>query len=296
VVRDLPSVLVAIVSYACASNGAHAPEGASSGAAITLDFAIDAPAGGEQRECFGFDASPLAGRWLRRIAWTPPSPGGPSLHHATLFAVAADFPLGPVVCDAMPNSWTMHVWAPGGDALALPDGVALVLPPNTKSLVVQAHVLRFAAGPPATASVLLESTDIAPGRVAAWLPAVGGVPAIRPQTEERSTTMCPVAAPMHVWSAWPHMHLIGQSFQGSIVRADGSRSVFVDVSRWDFDAQRTYVVDQDLAAGDGIETSCTWFNPTDHYVLPGLSTSDEMCGDGLIVWPAEAATWQQPCR
>jgi hypothetical protein len=196
----------------------------------------------------------------------------------------------------MPNSWTMHVWAPGGDSLELPAGVALVLPSGTKSLVVQAHVLRLAAGPPGTAAAVLETTDIVPNHVAAWLPALGGVPAIRPHTREHSTTTCPVAAPMHVWSAWPHMHLIGQSFQGAIVRADGTRSVLVDVASWAFGAQRTHVVDQDVVAGDGIETDCTWFNPTDQYVLPGLSTNDEMCGDGLIVWPAQSAAWQGPCQ
>jgi hypothetical protein len=292
----LSSALIATATCACSSNGAHTSIDASAGASVTLNFATDAPVGGEQRECFGFDASPLSGRWLRRIAWAPPPHGGPSLHHATLFAVDGDYPAGPVVCDTMPNSWTMHVWAPGGDALALPDGVGLVLPPSTKRLVVQTHVLRFAAGPPGAASVALETTDVAPQHVAAWLPAFGGVPAIRPQTEEHSTTTCPVAAAMHVWSAWPHMHLTGQAFQGAVVRADGTRSVFVDVSSWDFGAQRTYIVNQDVVAGDRIETDCTWFNPTDQYVLPGLSTNDEMCGDGLIVWPAQAAAWQGPCQ
>jgi hypothetical protein len=288
--------LIVAATCACSSSDARAPNASSSIAAVTMDFAIDAPLDGEQRECFGFDAAPVTGRWLRRIAWTPPVSGGPSLHHATLFAVASDYPDGPVICDAMPNSWTMHVWAPGGDALALPDGVALVLPSDTKRLVVQAHVLRSVAGLPTAASVTLDTTDVAPHQVASWLPAVGGVPAIRPRTEEHTTTTCPVGAPMHVWSAWPHMHLLGRSFRGAIVRADGSRSVFLDVMSWDFGAQRTYVVNQDVEAGEGIETDCTWVNSTDQYVLPGLSTTDEMCGDGLIVWPAERAGWQGPCR
>jgi hypothetical protein len=292
----LPLALLAAATFACSSTDAHTPHDAFPGFGVTLNFAVDAPLDGEQRGCFGFDASPLAGHWLRGIAWTPPQHGGPALHHATLFAVATEYPAGPVICDAMPNSWMMHVWAPGGDSLSLPDGVGIVLPSGTKSLVVQAHVLRFAVGPPGAASAVLELTDTAPEHVATWLPAFGGVPAIRPQTEAHSTSICPVAAPMHLWSAWPHMHRIGQSFQGAIVRADGTRSVFVDVAYWNFDAQRTYAVDQDVVAGDGIETDCTWFNPTDQYVLPGPSTYDEMCGDGLIVWPAQAATWQGPCR
>ena len=68
----------------------------------------------------------------------------------------------------------------------------------------------------------------------------------------------------------------------------------VDVPSWNFDQQKTYVVGRDLAAGDGLETDCTWTNPTDSYVLPGSSTHDEMCGQALIVWPAQAA-WVNGC-
>ncbi|MGO9837801.1 MAG: hypothetical protein ACLP1X_26735 [Polyangiaceae bacterium] len=82
----------------------------------------------------------------------------------------------------------------------------------------------------------------------------------------------------------------------AIVGADGTRTVFVDVPQWDFSEQKTYVVDRDVAAGDGIETDCTWFNPTDNYVLPGPLTTDEMCGDGLIVWPGQTAAWKGPCQ
>ncbi len=77
---------------------------------------------------------------------------------------------------------------------------------------------------------------------------------------------------------------------------DGTRTVFVNVPSWNFAEQQTYVVDRDVAAGDGIETDCTWFNPTDNYVLPGPLTTDEMCGDGLIVWPGQTAAWKGPCQ
>jgi hypothetical protein len=190
----------------------------------------------------------------------------------------------------------MHIWAPGGDALTLPADVALALPRGTQRLVVQAHVLRFTNGPPATAFTTLDTTDIAPAHIATWLPAFGAVPAIRPLMQEHTATTCLAAAPMHIVTAWPHMHLIGKSFQGAIVHTDGTRTVTVDVPSWNFDDQRTYRVDKDVAAGEGVETDCTWVNPTDNYVLPGTSTNDEMCGQGLIVWPAQTAAWQSQCR
>ena len=113
-----------------------------------MRFTFDAPPGGEQYECFGFDASALAGRWLTGIDWKAPSPGGGAeLHHAALYAFPQDYPDGPVPCDAMPVAWTMHLWLPGGGPMTLPPGVAVTLPPATRRFVIQAHVLRVAADP-----------------------------------------------------------------------------------------------------------------------------------------------------
>jgi hypothetical protein len=283
-------------SPACSSRSSGGAADAAPGDSLVLPFSIDAPPGGEVHTCFGFDASALAGRWVREVAWTAPPPGDVQLHHAALYAVPGDYPAGPVACDTMPASWTMHIWAPGGEPLTLPTDVAIALPAGTRRLVVQAHVLRFVAGPSAAASATLVTTDVAPLHEAAWMAASGSVPAIRPHMTEHTSTTCQVAAPMHVVTAWPHMHLIGKAFQGAIVHADGTRSVIVDVASWNFDAQQTYPVDADVAAGEGIESDCTWFNPTDDYVLPGASTHDEMCGQGLIVWPAATAAWLGPCQ
>jgi hypothetical protein len=294
--RLLPGSAAAMLACLAACSGSAASPGGTD-RALTLRFGFDAPVNGEQYECFGFDASALAGRWLQSITWTAPPPSnGVQLHHAGLYAFPEDYPDGPVMCDAMPVSWTMHMWAPGGDSLALPSGVALELPAGTKRFVVQAHVLRFTAGPPGSESVSLATTATAPDHVAAWLPADGAVPALRPRMQEHSTAACIAAAPMHIVSSWPHMHLLGTSFEGAVVRSDGTRTPIVDVPTWNFDAQRTYPVDRDVAAGDRIETDCTWFNPTDQYVLPGASTHDEMCAQGLIVWPAKTASWQSPCQ
>lgn len=43
------------------------------------------------------------------------------------------------------------------------------------------------------------------------------------------------------------------------------------------------------SAGDLIETTYIGQNDSDAYVLPGIYTENEMCSQGLIGWPAEAA-------
>jgi Copper type II ascorbate-dependent monooxygenase, C-terminal domain len=295
-VRLRPWVLSALAAAACTSRSPQEPASASP-EDLNLTFAYDAPAGGEQYECFGFDASPLAGRWLTSIDWTTPSTvTGAALHHAALYAYPQDYPDGPVPCESMPVAWTMHVWVPGGTPLTLPRGVAIALPAATRRFVVQAHVLRIAGGPSGVAKATLHVTDTPPEHIATWLPAAGSVPAIRPYMTEHSSTTCVVATAMHVISSTPHMHLIGTSFQGVFVRGDGTRTVVVDVPTWNFDEQKTYAIGQDLAPGDAVETDCTWTNPTDNYVLPGGSTKDEMCAQALIAWPAQTAAWTTgPC-
>ena len=283
--------LFGLAASACASGSPQNGSGATP-ADDTLSFTFDAPAGTERYECFGFDASALAGRWLTGIEWKAPAPGsGADLHHAALYALPQDYPDGPVTCDAMPVAWTMHLWLPGAPPLELPPGVALGLPAGTKRLVIQAHVLRASIGPAGHASAVLHSTGEAPTHEARWLPAAGSVPALRPQMTQKTATTCIAAAPMHIVSSSPHMHLLGVAFQGAFVQSDGARSVFLDVPSWSFDQQNTYEVDRDVAAGEGVESDCTWDNTTDAYVLPGTSTHDEMCGQALIVWPAATAGW-----
>ena len=284
--RDL--VLVAALA-SCASHASPPPP------PTLLTFGVDAPESSESYVCFGFDARALAGRWLRAIRWSPPPEGAVALHHASLYASPAPFPDGPTPCDAMPAAWTMHVWGRGGDALVLPPDVAIALAADTQRFIVQAHVLRTAAGPPAAASVTLDTTTTAPVHVAAFFGAAAGTPAIRPRTRETSTATCRASTAMHIVSSWPHMHRLGASFTSTLVRVDGTRATIVDVTPWSFDHQSTYAVDLDVAPGDGVETTCVWQNDGDAYVLPGLRSSDEMCGQGLVVWPAEAARWDGGC-
>ena len=187
-----------------------------------------------------------------------------------------------------PHAVGIHVWAPGASALALPDGVGLAFPPSTTRLVVEAHAIRTAEGDAAEATATLCFASDTPANVAAWFATDAPVTAIRPHHEETSTAECRVAGNVHAWSAWPHMHRVGKEFHSVVLRGS-SRSPLTDVAPWDFDAQRTYAIDVDLAEGDVIETSCVWQNDGDAYVLPGPKSSDEMCNQGLIGWPASSA-------
>ena len=263
---------------------------------VTLQFAVDAPPASEIYECYAFDPGSFQGRWVKSIAWTAPAAGAVTLHHATLYAVS-DWSQGDVsTCwDMPPAAAGLHVWAPGGDDFVLPDDMGLELPPNASKLVVQVHAIRTADGPATSGSVVLTTTDVEPARVAAWLPMSAPIPALRPHMIDSSTATCAAGGDLHVIRDWPHMHLAGKEFHGAVVHGDGTTTPIVDVVPWDFYGQKTYDVDVPVAAGEGIQTNCVWENQTNDYIFAGPKTTDEMCNQSLLVWPAANAFWSGEC-
>jgi hypothetical protein len=242
---------------------------------------------GEAYLCYGFSVDALQGRFVRGLVWDAPKSGGITWHHATLYAVPADFADGP--CDGMPpGAVGLHVWAPGGNNLILPDGVGLQLPLQTKRLVVEAHVLRTNSTTAESGSIGICLNHESVIDQAMFFAALAPVPAIRPQMTEISKSRCVFHGGAHLWSIWPHMHQVGTAIQATLVRANGESTVLSHVEPWDFHHQRTYPLNVDVKAGDAIEAQCTWNNPSDQYVLPGPKTTDEMCNQGLIGWPADA--------
>jgi len=245
----------------------------------------DPGAPGEAYLCYGFGIDAIQDGFVRGLMWNAPKSGGVTWHHATLYAVPTDFPDGP--CDGMPpGAVGLHVWAPGGDNLVLPEGVGIHLPAQTKRMVVEMHVLRTnsSAAESGSLGVCLNREPVT--HPAMFFAAVAPVPAIRPRTVEISKARCVFHDDAHLWSIWPHMHQVGTEIQANLIRANGDTTMLSRVMPWDFHHQQTYPLDVDVHAGDAIEAQCTWDNQSDQYVLPGPKTTDEMCNQGFIGWPA----------
>lgn len=252
---------------------------------ITLRFTGDTNS--EVYVCFGFDAALLDGAAIGGIALDAAS-GPVALHHVSLYASPSQFSAGPLECEAMPtDAVPLHVWAIGGTALVLPDDIELVVPEQTASLIVQAHVLRLGDGPARERNLTVTTRRGALHR-AGWLPLRAPVPALRPQHREESAATCAIANDLHVISTWPHMHQAGAEFRGSVI-VGASPSTFVDVDPWQYDAQQAYDTDVLVASTSSIETRCIWQNDSDQTILPGPLVTNEMCGQSLMGWPVEAA-------
>jgi hypothetical protein len=257
-------------------------------ATLTMTLDPGVAAGQEQYLCFRFDVGGASGAAVHALHWTPSS--GPVLiHHAMTFATAAAGPVGPVPCEPMPSPVAvLPLYAPGGEDTSLPDGVSIVVPTAATAFFVEMHLIRVGDGT-GTASVDLLASDAPPSHFAGWVDDFVSVPPLPPQSFTTATAACRFEGPVHVVAAWPHMHRLGSRFQGTIVRADGSRVPLLVLPTWDFDHQPLYLVNGDLADGDAVETACTWDNTTDQVVMEGPFSTDEMCNQGLVVWPQELA-------
>ena len=279
-VRTANGLLAGVLVAGCAGAPADEP--------VTLPFTADPGAlGGEAYLCVGFDVAVLGGADLGGLALTLPT-GPVALHHVSLYAAPTAVPAGATPCTPMPtDAVPLHVWATGGEGLALPPDVALAIPPRTQQLVIQAHALRFGDGAAGAGALVLTPRFDAPIR-AGWIPVRAPTPALRPHHREDSTATCTLPAAVTLLSTWPHMHQAGAAFHGALLTG-GARTPLVDVVPWQFEAQRAYPLAVVAPAGAQLETHCTWQNDTDVTILPGPAITDEMCGQSLVAYPVEAA-------
>jgi hypothetical protein len=249
--------------------------------------------GDEAYVCYSIDVEGISGVHVGRVTWHPPA-GPVFLHHASLFAAAGLPDVGEIPCDPMPTRVAaLGVYTPGIEPLQLPDGVGIELPAGTRRLLVQAHTMRHAAGPAATTYVDLDLAAEPVLHSVNWVDVLAPVPDIFPGEKTLSVQNCRFDRPTHIVSVWAHMHRIGSEFHGVIVRADGTQQALLDVKPWDYNHQFIYPVDVQLQPNDIVQTQCYWSNTTSDIVVAGPYSTNEMCNQGLLVWPFDSALCAQ---
>jgi hypothetical protein len=254
--------------------------------ATTLDPGV--ASGHEVYQCYRFDAGGAAGAAIHALQWRPPS-GSIALHHAMMFATGGEAEAGRVPCDPTPAPIAvLPLYAPGAERTAFAPGVSISIPDSATAFFVELHLLRLDEGS-STLELDLLASEEAPEHLAGWVDDTAPVPSIEPHASASSTGRCGFEAEAHVVASWPHMHRSGSSFRGTVIRADGDREGLVEVETWDFAHQPLYPVEAVVQPGDEVETECSWFNSTDVTVTGGAWSHDEMCNQGLVIWPIEAA-------
>jgi hypothetical protein len=172
---------------------------------------------------------------------------------------------------------TVGGWAPGTPVTRFPEGTGIRLPAG-KVLLMQIHYNRSHGARTGDVTVArLQYSNGAVSRQATMLSIAQSTFSIPPRVGGYSASVrVPASGAGTIWGLLPHMHTLGKRIQ---VKA-GDRCL-VDIPKWDFHWQQLYFFSNPggvpVRAGEVLELTCTWDNPTDRVVRWGEGTSDEMC-------------------
>jgi cytochrome c5 len=208
-----------------------------------------------------------------------------AIHHWLFFRNLLPQTDGSVVEDnlgAHPDGEMLFGWAPGGEDMYLDPDVGFAAA-GGETYLLEAHYNNKSGSPvPDSSGVEVCVTPTKPKNVAGltWI----GTDSINGTT---ATGLCASThrQPVHIFMAQPHMHVKGRHMKVVVNRAGGAKDVIHDED-FDFEFQRSYMLDVLLQPGDTISTTCSFSSPARF----GKGTNDEMCYFFTNAWPAGAIT------
>lgn len=190
---------------------------------------------------------------------------------------------GPGVVDQSDADW-LGGWAPGATNGDFPNGTGIRVEPGSL-VVMQMHYNTSATEPaPDQSSVdfMVEDSVASPAYIQPWadpdwLDGSGmTIPANSTGTTHSFSYTIPYTFRIH--TANLHMHTFGTTARLSVTQGDGTDVCLLDIADWDFNWQRTYVLEAPLEVSNPtITVECSWDNPTGDELDWGEGTGDEMC-------------------
>jgi hypothetical protein len=245
--------------------------------------------------CYGIDVA--ASDVKRQVTGIVPIVDNTKIvHHLLVFEIDKSEDSTPHPCaQAFPIDWkAIYAWGPGTPAYELPAQAGFpVEAGETKRYAVQVHYsnLKHAAGEQdATRIGLCTTPQLRPFDAdIMWVGSFDfSIPA-----HKQATVSCDFDfkktfgkyMPIHVFQAWPHMHVLGTRLETNLVHPDGVTEGLGLAAPYDFNNQITYPVEVSIYPGDVVHTECTWDNVTDKKVKFGEATSEEMCFNLLAYYP-----------
>ncbi len=209
-------------------------------------------------------------------------------------------------------------WVPGVGNGAVREGTGLGIQPGSL-LVVQFHYNTLVAEPtPDQSTILIATQDEVERPASGFLftnPAfLGGgvmkIPAGNADVHHEFTVPTTFLARIFggpaglkssdsfaLHNGFLHMHNLGKTGRTTLIRADGTEQVILDIRDWDFNWQSSYGLEKELLVrpGDSLKLECSWDNSASNQTivdgkqLPprnvdwGDGTGDEMCLTNLYI-------------
>ena len=206
-------------------------------------------------------------------------------HHSVLTYSTKTTPLGDYDCNVGAVDFQMvYAAGLGTDDLLFPTNVAMKIPAG-QFVNLNLHLFNASDNSETGTSGVLVKTitaaEAASYTMADMTFAGNGnftIPAGQTMTVSGG---CNAPADWHLFTLWPHMHMLGTHQKVTI----GSATPLD--SDYSFAEQRNYpMAVMDVAKGTPIQTTCTFTNTTANAVSFGESSTNEMCFTGLYKYPA----------
>jgi len=177
----------------------------------------------------------------------------------------------------------LWAWAPGTGAFDFEEG-GLKIKPGDR-LVVQIHYNNGAG-----LQGVRDSSGVrifhGPAEGRSWVLHDPGPTNFRLEGGEQAVCSTEkIYEPMRILAGMPHMHAIGAELHSWIERKGGIDEDLVNLTGWNFEAQRYYQMDTKVEKGDKIRTWCGYRNYTGYPVRYGARTEDEMCFNFMFTSP-----------
>lgn len=237
------------------------------------------PAGQEIHPQVGWDA-PWGNEEVQAIAFKSITDNPKVLHHWILYSKSGAFLTG---------------WAPGEDGIKKwPDDVGMSLPSGAGSLRLDMHYfnLKGTTTEPDNSGVevCVVKKEHFRKNAAAVTGRLAGFPVIPANsTNVDITSQCKFSGstPVTLLTASPHAHTYARHMKFTVKKKSGEEIVMHDMP-FMFGEQHSYPLDPPVVveAGDVITTTCTYTNTTNRTVTAGESTTDEMCFNFAVYYPA----------
>ncbi|MDB4987015.1 MAG: hypothetical protein JWN04_2193 [Myxococcaceae bacterium] len=248
----------------------------------------------EHYECFFFEVPWTTKMHILKIE--PLIDNARVLHHYLLYqenSIVSPNGSSTLCGGSHPTASLLTGWAPGSFGTSMPPTVGLQTAngPNTQFNIevhynntTSAETQEDASGVRICATSKLRQNEAA----AHWL----GTELIAnlPGQVGTAHSTCDPKETAHILSVSPHMHKTGTHMKTAITRADGGVETLTD-RPFDFNDQQIYPVggaagEIIVGPGDRLDTTCTYNNDTQSLITFGSLTSQEMCYNFVVAWPA----------
>ena len=223
-------------------------------------------------------------------------PGNPAIvHHMIVYAPTSDGALADAYAlddadsepgyqcfgDARVDSSMLAPWAPGTQSWHFPQGTGVRMSAG-RPVVVQMHYNNGSQDSSDATVVNLKVEDSVETELFPffWVDGSLNIPPGESAHIEESSRGLGIQVPVKLWAVAPHMHKLGVAEQGWIEHDDDTETCLLDVPRWDFNWQLTYVFEEPvvIAPDDRIGMRCTYDSTSvSETTTWGDGTQDEMC-------------------